>query len=130
MSLGADVWNDLRERYGADLRVVIRYHPAEFETHMRDDIREQYTETELQSIVDDAIVDQLNLERTASSIKTGELHGVVRIFDSAWVLVWPDDLSAKSGFIVSLQRDRSSRGMDCIEEIDRFLTEERPSLGP
>lgn len=124
MGLGRDVWEELAERYGSDLRVVIRYHPSEFETHMREDIRERYTERELRAIVDDAIVEQLRLDRTESAIKTGDLHGVVRIYDSAWVLFWPDALHTKSGFIVSVQRDRPSNGMDCIGGIDRFLNEE------
>ncbi|PGF16483.1 hypothetical protein CP556_10375 [Natrinema sp. CBA1119] len=129
MSLGQTVWDELEERYGSDLRVVIRYHPSEFETCMREDIRGQYTEAEVREIVDDAIIEQLSLDRKEQAIKTGDLHGVVQIFDTAWVLFWPDTLHTKSGFIVSLQRAQSSIEMDSIDDVDRFLNEEiSPSI--
>jgi hypothetical protein len=118
------IWDELVGRYGTDLRAVIRYHPMEYKEHMRDDVRQQYTDSDVQSFVDEAIVNQLGLESKVDAVDLGPLHGVVRIFDDAWVLIWPDSLDEKSGFLVTLERDGASVGIDAIEEIDAYLTDE------
>jgi hypothetical protein len=118
------VWDDLVGRYGADIRAVIRYHPIEYEERMRDDVRAQYTDSDVQSFVDEAIVNQLSLESKVDAVDLGPFHGLVRIFDDAWVLVWPDSLDEKSGFLVTLQRENSSVGIDAMEDIDAHLSEE------
>ncbi|MFB6165095.1 MAG: hypothetical protein ABEJ31_08040 [Haloarculaceae archaeon] len=123
MSLGQSVWDDLHERYGADLRVVIRYDPTQFDTYLREDVRDSYTDEELRTIVDDVIVEQLSLTRKERDLKTGRLHSVVRIYDDAWVVIWPDEIDAKSGFIVAVQRDGDA-GVGCVEAITDYLESE------
>mgnify|MGYP006290353979 CR=1 FL=1 len=127
MSTSERVWSELRDRYGDGLRSVIRYHPLEFEAHMRADLRPRYSETDIQAFVDEAILDQLALESKIDDVDFGRFHGFVRIFDDVWLFIWPDRLDQKSGFILTLQRDDPSLGLDAVEEIDDYLTEE---VGP
>lgn len=115
------VWDEMYGRVGEDLRVVTRYEAGDFETVMRDDVRRQYTEGEDQRIVDEAIVDQLSLRREEGAFKTGGLRAIVRAFDDAWVMSWPDPLDGKSGIIVSIQRDGDVATMDDVEYCIRFL---------
>lgn len=118
------VWEELEGRYGHDLRAVIRYHPTGYEAHMRDGLREQYSDQQVQSFADEAIVNQIQLESKVEAVDFGPFHGVVRIFDDAWVFIWPDSLDGKSGFLVTLERTDSAVGLDAIEEIDTYLSEE------
>jgi hypothetical protein len=119
-----EVWDTLYKRIGEDLRVVTRYGPGDYETIMRDDVRRQYTDREDQQIVDEAIVDQLSLRREESVFKTGGMKAIVRVFDDAWVMSWPDSLGGKSGFIVSIQRGGDVATMDDVEYCIRFIDDE------
>lgn len=115
---------DLRERVGEDLRVVTRYESLEFETRMRTDVRERYTEREDRAIVDDTIVRQLGLSDTQRRFQAGELEANVHVFERAWVLAWPDHLPGKSGFIVSVQRDGDAATVADVEGTLEYLDEE------
>lgn len=123
-SLVTKVWEDVSDRVGDDLRVVTRYESTDFETRMRDDVREQYTAAEDRVVVDDTILTQLVVDDTGQSFETGELHGIVRIFDDAWVLAWSDRRARKSGFIVSIQRDGATASMDDVDWCVRYLEDE------
>ncbi|WP_299265287.1 hypothetical protein [Halorientalis sp.] len=127
MTLSERVWDELVGRYGTDLRAVIRYHPVDYEYHMREDVRRQYTDSDVQSFVDEAIINQLGLESKVDAVDLGPFRGLVRIFDEAWVLIWPDSLDEKSGFLVTLERDGSPVGIDAIEAVDAYLADE---IGP
>lgn len=122
-SLVERIWTDVSDRVGDDLRVVTRYKGPEFETRMRDDVRSQYTPDEDQTIVDDTIIQQLSLERAENSFKAGSLNGLVRLFDEAWVLSWPDSLQTKSGVIVSIQR-HSTASLDDLDWCAQYLNDE------
>lgn len=128
-SLLERIWNDVFDRVGEDLRVVTRYTGRDFETKMRDDVRAQYTTDEDQVVVDDTIIQQLSLSDTDNAFKTGQLNGLVRVFDEAWVLSWPDYLSGKSGVIISIQRNGTNATMDdidwCIEYLEREIADMR-----
>jgi len=123
-SLVAAIWEAVSERVGEDLRVVTRYDGSEFETRMRDDVREQYTPSEDQEIVDATVVSQLAHREIERAHKSGTLRGVVRIFDEAWVLSWPDRIPGKSGVIVSIQRAGATATLDDAEWCLRYLDEE------
>lgn len=124
------VWADLRERVGEDLRVVTRYESLEFETRMRTDVRERYTEREDRAIVDDTIVRQLGLSDTQRRFHAGELEANVHVFERAWVLAWPDHLPGKSGLIVSVQRDGDAATVADVERTLEYLDEEvEPLVG-
>lgn len=125
----ARIWDDVTERVGDDLRVVTRYGPQEFETRMRDDVRAAYTDAEDRTVVDDTIINQLGLRGTEAAFRTGRLHGVVRVFDDAWILSWTDALPKKSGVIVSIQRNAGAT-MDDVDWCVRYLDDEiAPRLG-
>lgn len=99
------VWEALHERFGDDLRAVTRYEGTDFETKMREDVRARYTDRQDQRIVDETIVSQLGMGSSVAAFEAGDLQSLVRVFDEAWVLTWPDAWDQKSGFIVSVQRD-------------------------
>ena len=123
------VWAGLHERVGDDLRVVTRYEMMEFETRMREDVRERYTADEDRAIVDDTIVRQLGLFDTERRFEAGRLEANVSVFEQAWVIAWPDHLPGKSGVIVSIQRDGDVATIQDVEGCLRYLDEEvRPIL--
>jgi hypothetical protein len=109
----------------------------DFETKMRDDLRTQYSSIDDSSIVDDTILSQLVVADTEDSFKTGELQGILRIFDDAWILAWSDVHSNKSGIIIiiiiiiiSIQRDSEQTSMADIEWCIEYLDEEvAPLIG-
>jgi hypothetical protein len=124
------VWADLHERVGDDLRAVTRYESREFETRMREDVRERYTDDEDRAIVDDVIVRQLGLLDTERRFDAGRLEANVNVFEHAWVIAWPDGLPSKSGFIVSIQRGGDATTIEDVEACIGYLNEEvRPTLG-
>lgn len=123
MTVSERVWSDLRDRYGESLRAVIRYHPTEFEAQLRADLRSRYSDDDIQTFVDEAIVNYLNLGEQSESADTGEFRGTVRIFDDVWLFSWPDGPDEKAGFLITLDRD-GSVGIEAATEIETFLTEE------
>lgn len=123
-SLVDRVWADVGDRVGDDLRVVTRFDGSDFETRMREDIREQYTESEDRRVVDDTILKHLSLSDTESRFKTGEVHGLVRVFEEAWILSWGDETGAKAGLIVSMDRDGDEATMDDVDWCVDYLNEE------
>lgn len=124
------VWTDLHERVGGDLRAVTRYDTREFETRMREDVRERYSESEDRAIVDDTIVRQLGLFDTERRFDAGRLEANLNVFERAWVLAWPDHLPSKSGLIVSIQRDGERATIQDVENCLGYLSEEiGPTLG-
>ncbi|MFB6205890.1 MAG: hypothetical protein ABEJ05_05105 [Haloglomus sp.] len=120
-----DVWKRVQARVGDDLRVVTRYEATDFETRMRDDVRDQYTTTEDHAIVTDTILKQLGSIETESAFKAGELHALIRVFDDAYVLSWGDKRPRKSGFIISVDRTDRKRIRDldwCIEMLNEDIS--------
>lgn len=123
-SLAEKIWDDVSEKVGEDLRAVTRYKAKEFETVMRDDVRERYTTNEDQAVVDHTIINQLSLSDIENAFKTGPLEGFVRVFGDAWVLSWPDKLPGKSGVLISIQRGGSTASADDIEWCFQYLKSE------
>lgn len=108
------VWDDLYGVVGEDLRVVTRYEGVDYETRMREDVREQYTTREDRVVVDDTVIKQIDLQDTEGAFKTGRLEAVVRVFEDAWVASVPDDVGRKSGYVVSVERGGEA-SMDDLE---------------
>ena len=109
--------------------MVTRYDSREFETRMRDDVRERYTEEENRAIVDDVIVRQLGLLDAERRFDAGRLEANVTVFEHAWVIARPDGLPSKSGFIVSIQRDGDVATVADVEWcLGHLGTEVEPSL--
>lgn len=109
---------------------MTRYETRAFETRMREDVRERYTDDEDRAIVDDVIVRQLGLLDTERRFDAGRLEATVDEFERAWVIAWPDGLPSKSGFIVSVQRDRDVAIVEDVEATVHYLNDDvEPVLG-
>lgn len=122
-SLVDEVWDDLVERLDDDLRVVTTYDVLNHETRMREDVRERYTPEEDREVVDDTILKHLSASGSERAFKTGELHGLVRIFDDAWVLSWAAESDEKVGVIVSVDRDGDVATLDDLDWCVEYLNE-------
>jgi hypothetical protein len=122
------VWEAVYDRIGDDLRVVTRYDATDYETRMRDDIREKYTTDEDRQVVDDTIIKQLGLTESETAFNTGTVQAFIRVFDEAYILSWSDTLPKKSGFIVSIDRHGSTATMDDLEWCIQYLDGEADQL--
>lgn len=113
------IWDELHDLVGEDLRVVTWYDPEEFETVMREDVRERYTATDDRTIVDDTIIRQLRHRETEAAFDVGSLEGVTLVFEEALVTSrrHPDD--DKRGLIVSIQR--TGAGAAALDDVFRYL---------
>ncbi|MFP8951912.1 hypothetical protein ACLI4Z_02900 [Natrialbaceae archaeon A-arb3/5] len=118
------VWNAVYDRIEDDLRVVIRYGPKDATSVMRDDVRATYSSTESQAVVDQTIVSQLSYSRHEETFKAGELDAVVRVFENAWIVAYPDAPDRKSGVLVSIERDSDRASMSDVEWCIRYLEDE------
>lgn len=114
------VWDEISDRLGGDLRVVTRYEASDFETRMREDVRERYSVDEDWEVVDQTILRQLRLDDVEAAIDAGSLEAQVWVFERAWVLTWPDSLTGKSGFIVSVERGGDA-SMDDVDAVIEYL---------
>jgi hypothetical protein len=117
MTVVHDIWESMHDRVGEDLRVVTRYEGSDFQTLMREDVREQYDLDEDWEIVDQTILRQLSLDDVEAAFDAGKLQAQVWVFARAWVLTWPDRLPGKSGVIVSIERG----GDATVEDVDAAL---------
>lgn len=122
-ALAQRVWDHLESEFGEDLRGVTRYEGMEFSTHLRDDIRAQYSSKEDRDIVDSTIIPQLQLNDSRDTIKAGDAEATIRVFEQAWVLMCPDPDGPKSGFIVSIERN-GEHSMTAIQDTLEYLTTE------
>ena len=123
-SLVETIWGDVSENIGDDLRAVTRYDGLNYEMKLRDDVRTEYTQDEDRTIVDEAILRQLNLDETEGAFKAGELESVIRVFEDAWILQWPDQLKTKSGILISIQRNGERASVVDVEWCIEYLNEQ------
>ncbi|MEY7851999.1 hypothetical protein AB7C87_22670 [Natrarchaeobius sp. A-rgal3] len=123
------VWDAVYDRIGDDLRAVIRYQPRDWESVMRDDVRERYAQRDTQAIVDQTIVGQLSYGRQESAFESGSLNALVQVFEDAWIVSCPDSTGRKSGVLISIERDGEAATMadvqwciDLLEQgVDRLV---------
>lgn len=108
---------EVRRLVGEDLRVVTRYDASDFETRMREDVRERYTLDEDWRVVDETVLRQLSLDDVEAAFDAGDLAAQVWVFERAWILPWPDRLPGKSGPIVSVERG----GDATMADVDRVV---------
>lgn len=118
-----NLWDELHDQFGDRLRVVTRYDGATFKTVMREDLRAEYSSGDDQAIVDQTIVGQLNLTDMEEVFNAGALAAVVRIFETAYVISYPESLNGKAGVIVSLQRDNNSTQRTTVEDTIQYLAD-------
>ena len=123
------LWRALSALVGPELRVVTWYEGRSFETRMRDDVRQQYSALDDQAVVDDIVGWQLRFPGSVDRHNSGELDALVRVFEDAWVVIWPLSYADRSGIVVSIERgDDVSMAVvdDCIDYLSTHL---RPRLG-
>jgi hypothetical protein len=123
------LWRALSALVGPELRVVTWYEGRSFETRMRDDVRQQYSALDDQAVVDDIVGWQLRFPGSVDRHNSGELDALVRVFEDAWVVIWPLSYANRSGIVVSIERgDDVSMAVvdDCIDYLSTHL---RPRLG-
>lgn len=119
-----DVWNALHDRFGDDLRAVIRYDGEDMESLKRDDVRERSTPLDDREIVDGIIIRHLNFADNAPRFRAGSLDAIVRVFEDAHVISRPDSLARKSGFVVSIDRDCSVPVEQVVELLEEVLEDD------
>ena len=124
-----EVWDQIYDQVGEDLRVVVQYEATSTESIFRDDVKEKYDQKERQHIIDDTIVQQLNITDQEEEFHAGELESLVRVFESAWVLTWRKPSDIKAGFLISIQRDGYVATMSDLEYCIQYLNKEiKPRL--
>lgn len=123
-SVVSTVWTAVSDRVGDDLRVVTHYEATDFETRMRPDVRERYTEAEDRSVVDDTIITQLAAGDAETPFETGAFYALIRVYEEAWIVSWTAELPAKSGVIVSIQRDGETATLADVEWCLEYLESE------
>ena len=123
-SLVTEIWEDISERVGDDLRTVVRYEATSFEVRMRDDLRAKYSTDDDQAVVDTTIINQLSLAEADSGVRTEPLCALIRVFGDTWMLSRPDSPGAKSGVIVSIQRDSETTSLADVEWCIEYLDDE------
>lgn len=119
-----DVWDEMYQRVGEDLRAVTQYRGTTLETRMRDDVRAQYTAEEDSELITETIVNQMGEQRVDAQFKTGGLNGLIRVFDTAWVVTCANPANWKAGVLVSIQRGGSQASIEDTGACIRFLNQE------
>jgi len=111
----------IRERVGSDLRAIIAYDGREYDCSLRDDLVEQYSESEIRRIVNRSIVIQLGVRDHPSSLKTGDLDAIVRTYEDAWLVSCPAPNQRKAGALVSVERNGEDATLADVDECVRVL---------
>lgn len=115
------IWEPLHDRFGEDLRGVTRYEGTDYDAVMREDVRAMYADDDDQALVDETVVAQLGEDRIERILNVGPLVALVRVFDDAWLLSWPDPMGPKSGVIVFVDRESEVARNDGVEEVIEAL---------
>jgi hypothetical protein len=111
-----ELWEKIFEQIGSDLRGGIEYNGVEYESVLREDLQKQYSDSEIQRIVNESIVLQLGVSDRPSGLKTGELNAFMRMYEQAWILSCPHPNKRKGGILVSIDQDRETATLPDIEQ--------------
>lgn len=123
-NLVEEVWDEIYDQAGQDLRAVVQFDATSSDSKFRDDVAEQYEMKEMQHIINDTIVQQLNVCDQEEDFHAGDLESFVRVFESSWVLTWRKPGDVKAGFLISIQRDGYTATMNDIEYCIQHLNNE------
>lgn len=105
----------LRQDAGPYLRSAFHYDAEEYELlYIRDDVDEQYTDEELQRVVDDWRAKKWDGDEYERLLSVGNLHCTVRLFDEAIIFHFAQ--GPRVGTVVTLD---PQAGRDLVE----FVTE-------
>jgi len=124
------LWEEIQEYLGSDLRAVVKYNGIEYDCSLREGLKEQYSESEIQRIVNETIVLQLGVSDRPSSLKTGELNALMRVYEEAWILSCPHQKKRKGGIMVWIDQDRKATTLPEVEQCMEFLEETVSTGGP
>jgi hypothetical protein len=120
------VWEALEERFGDVVRAVVRYDGFEYDAVTRPDVRDRYTDEDARHLVNDVVVNQLILADSEESFQAGRHRAFIRVFDEVWVVIRPDDVPAKTGYLVSFDRDGGEPSFDVgtgVEYLDELVSD-------
>jgi hypothetical protein len=124
----------LRDRADEFVRSVGYYTADDYElVYMREDVAAQYSEEELQAVVDDLRLEGLAAPRQENLYVLGKLNCTVRCFNRGVVMHFPHDRT--SGTVAIMEYDAATRlhGFiaGCLNEIyDEYPTPEDRWRGP
>lgn len=107
------LWGLLKEEFHQNLRVVTYYDETEFETKMRSDLRNAYSEEEDKRIVEEVSLNGLHVPYLEDMFKTGELDSSIYVFDEAYVVQFPIDET--QGIIVSIESNSDLSSVSFIK---------------
>jgi hypothetical protein len=112
----------LDHRAGEALRAVGHYSEDEYEVvHLRDDLRQQYTDEEIQAIVEDLRWESFTKSSQEGQFHLGGLKCSIQAFEEGVVMHFPYD--DQHGTLVSLDpgaaRDLMQFIDDCLTRIER-----------
>lgn len=120
-SLAQQIWEELSARLGSDLRAVARYHHDSRDVILRDDLEKEYSNTEIQDLLNELIIDQLRVRDTSQKPHLDCYRGRISVFDAAWIIQYPDSLDTKSGTVVSIQRSDACGSFEDVEVCLSYL---------
>ena len=118
----------LRERADEFVRTVGYYTEDSHEVlYIRDDVAAQYTDEELQAVIDDLRLEGLSTPRQESLYVLGNLNCTVRCFNKGVVMHFPHDQT--SGTVAIMEYDAATQLHSfiagCLNEIyDEYPTPE------
>jgi hypothetical protein len=108
----------LDQQAGDSLRAVGHYSADDYEVvHLRDDLRQQYTDDEIEGIVEGLRWESFGKSTQEGQFHLGPLNCSIKAFEEAVVMHFPYD--DKRGTLVSLD---SGAARDLLQFIDECLT--------
>lgn len=115
-----DLVDDLREVVGDGVRMVFVYAETEYErAYLRDDIRDEYSEADLEGLRREIIVFGLGKERIADVTHVGELRHIIYDTDDAFSIQVP--LGKYEGVFVSVDDDCRDDLFDVVETTREWI---------
>ena len=124
----------LRNRADEFVRSVGYYNADDYElVYLREDVAAQYTEEELQAVVDDLRLEGLAAPQQEDLYVLGKLNCTVRCFNRGVVMHFPHDRT--SGTVAIMEYDAATQLHSfiagCLNEIyDEYPTPEKGWRGP
>lgn len=96
--------DDLSEALDDELRVVATYENDEYDLHhMREDIREEYSKTELDRVFRQISIEGMGYENFQELFHVGQMDCALYGFERALIFHFPPD--PFHGLVVSIDRD-------------------------
>ena len=117
-----DLVDELRDDIGDGVRMVLVYGETEYDhAYLRDDIDDEYTETDLEGLRREIIVFGLGKERIGDVTHVGELRHVIYDTEDAFSIQVP--LGKHEGVFVSVDDEQGDDLFDVIETTRQWIDE-------